>query len=366
MKKIISLISLICILTSVLLLSGCGFFEEEGGLMIREIKKTNEFEDGTTELTIYFTDEYTAPVKITIPPGKEGDPGNGIKDIKYEYDDSGKQTHLSIEFSGEGVKPIEFDIPDGKTITSITTGYNETLERYEAYFIFNGNSEDFVTMPLPEFSGIKSYTVTENPDNSVDILFEFNLIDSPLLVKIPAPKQGNGIASMVSREEGDRYYIDVTFTDPDAAPITLDFAKPVEPSRWTAYKGGPDSKPGAEPARAGDFRFDTSMKIIYVKGELGWERIIAFNDETSLPHEVRFYLNDGVSTSVYTQAYVNHGSYFSSTGRDIPVPTREGYEFRGWYTKAEITNEYTMSPFTDLTPVYDNLNLYAIWVEIKD
>lgn len=363
MKRIISLILLICTLT--LTLGGCGFFDEEGGMMISEIKKTNEFEDGTSELTIYFTDEYIDPVKITIPAGKEGEVGNGIADIKYEYNEEGKQTHLTIEFTKEGVKPIEFDIPDGKTITSITTDYNATLERYEAYFIFNGNAEDFVTMPLPEFSGIKSYEVVTNEDKSVDITFTFNIIEEPLKIHVPAPEKGNGIANIVSYEDETKYYLDITYTDPDTPVQTVDFNKPKEPSGWTAYNGAPDSKPGVEPAKVGDFWFDTGLKIIYVRGELGWERIIAFNDETSDPHEILFYWNDG-STKVYSQAYVNHGKYFSSTGKDIPIPTREGYEFRGWYTKAEITNEYVMVPFTDLTPVTDDIKLYAIWAEITE
>jgi len=361
MKKIISLVALLCVLASTLLLGGCGFFVEESGLLISEIKKTNEFEDGTTELTIYFTDEFVAPVKITIPPGKEGDVGNGIANIKHEYDEDGKQTHLTIEFTKEGVDPVEFDVPDGKTITSITSGYNEITGKFEAYFIFNGNEEDMVTMELPEFSGIKSYTSVTNDDQSVDITFEFNLLDEPLNVHIPAPEKGNGIASMASREENGVYYIDVTFTDPDVEPISLDFNKPADPNSWTAFHG---SYTHAENPRVGDYWFDMDAKTIHVRRDGYWELVIAFNDQ-STTHEVKFYLNDGVSTSIYTQAYVNHGSYFSSTGRDIPVPpTREGFEFAGWYTKAENINPAVNAPFTDLTPVNDNLNLYARWIEL--
>ena len=46
---------------------------------------------------------------------------------------------------------------------------------------------------------------------------------------------------------------------------------------------------------------------------------------------------------------------------DIPVPTRDGYEFCGWYAKRVITNPLTTSAFTDLTPISSNITLYAKW-----
>jgi uncharacterized repeat protein (TIGR02543 family) len=61
---------------------------------------------------------------------------------------------------------------------------------------------------------------------------------------------------------------------------------------------------------------------------------------------------------------VERGSYFSADGNgDIPIPTRPGYKFMGWYTKRSV-NPATMSPFTDFTPVFSDLTLYAIWEEI--
>ena len=372
MKRIISLISLICILTATLLLGGCGFIEEDTGMMIKEIKKTNEFEDGTSELTIYFTDDYYEPVKITIPPGKEGNEGNGIANITHEYDKENKTTHFTIDFSKAGVDDYTFDIPDGATITEIKPPYyDETTEKYYIHIILNGNEEEPVVIELPDFYYVESCSYEVLEDKSVDVTFHFNGDKDDWTFNIPAPQRGNGILDVngYESEDGLSYCIDVTFTDLDSEGKnlveTLVFPKPTEPSNWTAYDGSPDSKPGAEPAKVGDFWFDTLRKCIYVRGELGWERIISFNDETSDPHDIEFYLNDG-STKVYTQISVNHGKYFSSTGKDIPVPTPdecpEGYEFGGWYTKADNINPNVNTPFTDLTPVNDDLKLYARWI----
>ena len=56
---------------------------------------------------------------------------------------------------------------------------------------------------------------------------------------------------------------------------------------------------------------------------------------------------------------VDKNTYFVANYDEIPVPTREGYTFVGWYTKPE--KDATMSPLTDLTPICSDLYLYAIW-----
>ena len=57
---------------------------------------------------------------------------------------------------------------------------------------------------------------------------------------------------------------------------------------------------------------------------------------------------------------IPHGSYFAAQeGYTIPIPTRNGYDFVGWYTTKTITP--TSGKFTDLTPVMADLTLYAIW-----
>ena len=41
---------------------------------------------------------------------------------------------------------------------------------------------------------------------------------------------------------------------------------------------------------------------------------------------------------------------------NIPTPTYEGHSFMGWYTDS---NNVNAGQFTDLTPVFSDLKLYA-------
>ena len=49
----------------------------------------------------------------------------------------------------------------------------------------------------------------------------------------------------------------------------------------------------------------------------------------------------------------------------LPIPVRPGYTFGGWYHRAIPENgkpDATMGLFTDLTPVFSDLTLYAYWI----
>ena len=65
------------------------------------------------------------------------------------------------------------------------------------------------------------------------------------------------------------------------------------------------------------------------------------------------------------------GSYFRGgeyNNPEIPVPTREGYEFIGWYRYEKLPtnfNPYIHMPFNDFSVVAeDALHLYAQWKKI--
>ncbi len=78
---------------------------------------------------------------------------------------------------------------------------------------------------------------------------------------------------------------------------------------------------------------------------------------------VRFDVNEGnlpYGTAILYK--IKHGTYFASAGYQIPIPTRSGYNFKGWYTSKSVTP--ATGCFTDLTPVCGELTLYAIWEQI--
>lgn len=73
---------------------------------------------------------------------------------------------------------------------------------------------------------------------------------------------------------------------------------------------------------------------------------------TPTTYTVSFDLNYNGATGTPSSQTVNSGN--KATEPELPI--RDHFEFAGWYTNAECTDEYTFS-----TPVSENLTLYADW-----
>ena len=166
-------------------------------------------------------------------------------------------------------------------------------------------------------------------------------------------------SEITPKEEGKYYYIDVEYTNGETEQLKFE-----RPAKWENGSKKPDDDYGEN----GDYFFDTKHGKIYCKSGGIWAEAVDFNIEK---YTVIFDLNDDVDTpaSMPTSASifkVERGSYFSADGNgDIPIPVRAGYEFGGWYAKKHV-NELTMSPFTDFTPVFSDLTLYARWIPINN
>ena len=360
MKKNICRIFSLCLFVALFLTScsGGGFFTEEA-LQIASIESELMY-DGRTKITITYSDEGIDPYEFYIPKGEEGakgKEGNGIKEIIYEHDDDNRQTGVTIKFTDESLKPVSFKIPDGLSVVGIQEGIDPTTS--EPYIVFkysDGTLSNVMFLPKGEKgNGIKIFDVRTNDDKSVTIDIELDDGTTQNIV-VPAPEDGNGIKSISGAEEGQHYCIDVEYTNGETAQIKFE-----RPARW--YNGS--NKPLDDFGENGDYFFDTEHEKIYCKTGGMWNEVVDFKIEK---YKVIFDLNDEgdaylpTSTAIFK---VERGSYFSADGNgDIPIPTRPGYRFGGWYTK-RIVNEATMSPFTDFTPVFSNLTLYANWIPLS-
>jgi uncharacterized repeat protein (TIGR02543 family) len=81
-------------------------------------------------------------------------------------------------------------------------------------------------------------------------------------------------------------------------------------------------------------------------------------EDLNLTYIITYYLNGGGLDSE-----VENPGYYRSTDTDItlPVPTRRGYDFEGWYDNAELAG----SPVTDITQgSAGDKNFYAKWAII--
>ncbi len=382
MKRILSLICLICISLSVLSFTSCGFFDEETGKMISKIEKTAEFEDGSSEITIYYTDPYYKPEKFIVPAGKQGDAGISVLDVTSE-DGTNEQEGFTIvtitlsEKNPDGTyvkKP--FAIPDGKTIVDVYADVDDITGEDVIVFAFNGDSEP-ISMPMPEFNAVERMELVEDGNGGYALKVKYTLdaedAEMTTIGTIAAPV---GIDHVEGSEEDGKYVLYVHYTDGSVSePINFD--KPTDPNSWSTF----ETKPGDTVGRVGDFCFAEDENVIYSKVVEGegedrsefWKPVMTFVDK-STRHNVYFFKNDGTDGSndtYWKSESVLNGTYFSSTGKQVPVPTRnDGYKFVGWYTTSDYDyvkeNQAVMSSFTNFTPVNSELKLYAIWEPVSN
>ena len=348
--------------------SGCGgsFFEED----VLEIESiTSKVEaDGTTILKITYTDSTRRPDEFKIPKGAQG---NGIKEMITTKDESGSITNVTISFTEESMDPVSFDVKDGVSISGVVSRVDETTaETYLVVLFSDGTESEPFEMPKgEEGNGFSGFDKTDNEDGSITYYFHFSKSED-VVITIPAPQKGDegrGISSIIGSEENGYYVLNVKYTDGTTAdPIY--FNKPEDPNTWISTSEKPENTIG----KNGDYCFDGFHKIIYVKENGIWNKVVSFEDSTDY-YFVTFDLNDsndgGVVASMpegsFTTYVITRNTYFIDNGyTSIPIPIREGYKFLGWYRTKDVT--VVNGAFTDLTPILSDLTLYAQWEKIVE
>ncbi len=363
MKKLRLFALGLCILLMLPVMTGCasGFLVEEEGVFIQSITH-DLMEDGSTRITITYTDEEMKPSVFYIPKGQEGVVGKdgvGIHEITYDHDEEENKTFVTITYTDVNQKPTTFPIPDGVSVTGVTTDVDTlTGEKYIIFSYSNGDASDRIILPSGA-DGIGILTIDQevNPEDK-SVKLTINLTDGSFVdVMIPPPQTGNGIASIATRYDDEYYWLDIAYTN--GTTQSVNFPRPEDPNSWSQSS----RMPGMSEGKDGDFVFDSFHKKIYTKVNGAWILAVDFTnaEETYI---ITFDLNDDGDAYMPDDAQpsyaVEKGSNFASGGYDIPVPVRDGYTFKGWYTKKQV-NLATMSSFTDLTAVYSDLKLYALW-----
>lgn len=380
MRKILGLfLGIGAITASVVAASSCSSFlkkDSDNYLAIASVDVDVDEETGTTIVTIKYNDNKRQPTIIEIPKGEKGETGVGI--TGFEVDDkSDPLNNIIIVHLTD--KDESFKLAKGTKITNIESFEVDPEEDPDhagqiCIEITVSDSEEphvFYVEKGKDAPVITSVELANNEDTG-DLELVLHLSDDST-IKCNAMQirgeDGNGIQDIIAKEDDNGYHITFVFTKEDEEgnkEKTLDFSKPSQPNTWRSGVGSPEGKYGEkDKVIAGDFYFDTQGCNIWEYDGSKWNLVATLNDR-SKQYTVTFDLNDefdgGPSASLPgpDEYKIPSGLYFAATPYEIPIPTRgDDYEFLGWSTKSKktVVNGY----FTDLTPVYTNLTLYAIW-----
>jgi len=385
MKKIFKgmLLSLLLISSSASL-SGCFGFGDEA-MEISSIT-TVTLENGDIQVIITYVDEDTKPTTFVVPKGdsgEDGKDGNGIKEITYTQSEDKQTTLVNIAFTQENVDPVEVKVPNGVSVTGIDQTFDEETQLTTLIVNFSdGTKSDPILIPKGEKGdkgedGISVLGMEQQINRDYSVTLTFKMSDgNDVVVEIPAPQKGedgeNGkdgreISAIVSRfdKELDKYVYTVTYNDESTTEFEVE-----RQNKWFTE----DYKPTKDDGINGDLWYDVNAQIIYIKESNSWKEAINFEILQQESYTVRFELNDSKkepgempNTILKYEEFdeLEKGTCFASERITVPVPTREGYEFIGWYATKDKLNP-TYGAFTDMTPIMSDLVLYARWVKIED
>lgn len=365
MKKIKKLLLAgLALLTFPLLsLTSCSGFFKTDVVMIEDIVATT-LSDGNLQLTITFTDDARDPITVIVPQGK---PGNGIESITQEPNSTNTGTIITITYTDDNMAPLTFEVTNGVSISNI----EETIDPETGNGILNvtlSNGETLTfTIPKGEDGkdGNSITNVSQETDENGNITLTFSFSErEDFTVVIPSGKQGEqgvSITNITLEQRGDKY----VFTFYYSNGLVQTFDNIDKPATWLSGNGNPNDNntTGYE----GDFYFDLARYRIYRHNGTSWV-LIADLDETGQKevHTVTFDFNDkddGSTEAILISGErlyeIENGRYFASYSMSLPIVAREGYEFMGWYSSPNYN--VTMGAFTDMTPVYNDINLYARW-----
>lgn len=363
MKKISKyFLSLILLVSFIFILVGCGSFtDEEQTKVISSIERI--VEDGVAKIVIRYEDSEIAPDKFELPKGENG---SGIKSVITTEKEDGTGKILKIYFTDESISPVVFELSNGRSIAGIESEVNEEDGQIYMWVKYNDEttSEKFLLPKGEDGVGFTGYDFETHEDGSQTYYFHFSNDTPDVVIEIPAPQKGNGIKSIVSSEDGEQYILIINYTNGESEEVK--FNKPKSPSKWLSGSSVPSSNEGDN----GDYYFDTFHKVIYTKEAGNWIEVVRFDDGQEICR-VRFDLNDtldgGVPAKMPADARLSYmvrkNTYFDNNGYgSIPIPTRDGYIFKGWYKTKNVSA--ISSSFTDFTIILSDLELYAIWEKI--
>lgn len=373
-KRIISSLFLFLSIT----LSSCSLFGgTDEGLMIERVESTMG-ENGSTLVTMYFTDEDVEPLTFEIPRGETGEigpigaTGLGIKEITSRQSEDGLNTILTIIFTSEDVPNQEITVPNGVSIVSPVSSYDPETNITTVYFILSDGTDTSANPIQIENGkdGIGIADINQETDDEGNIIITITYTDPSMgengqtVITIPYKngEDGRGISTILTNTIDNVFYVTIFYTDntsQELDPIPLP-----QVNKWISGHGAPNNLVIQESIQ-GDYYFDLDNYIIYMFDGTNFVEIINLTLDNTVTKQctVTFDPNGGYfSTQTLGKIQVKYGSTIDIAS--IPYCAKEGFSFAGYYTTPEGPANPLSGKLTDLTPIYSDITFYAQYEEI--
>lgn len=358
-----------------LTLSGCGFF---GSTELGIASITTEEKDDKLYMVITYTDELLEPSYFELAQGEDGARGNGIAEIITDITTKPGYTLVTVKYTDTSLHDEKFELPHGVSIDNVTVeakvdaegnplvDENGELTGEEELVITFTSGKEPIRIPYAKPQDGKDGREIELRTNETHIQWRYSGEDDEAwqdLIPIEGLKgeDGKSIADVTAgTTEDSSQYVIFIYYEGSIDPVPITFPAPKEPAQWHTGNSYPPSNLG----KVGDFYLDkTNAKIYQKQSEHNWGDAIVSFGSPNADCTVTFKVSD-VKGSIKgsSELTLKYGTYFYGSGMNIPtVDAFDGYDFIGWST-SENPNE-TNGYFTDLTPVYGNITLYAVFQE---
>ena len=347
-------------------LASCAFFDDGGGAQIKEVTPRYDETTGNTIITITFTDEEMEPVTFIVPRGISGKDGVSIKNITSKMLSDGKSIELTISYTDSSVENTVISVPvlEGKGVKEVLVDKDEDGNTTIQFTYTDESKGPVITIPKgKDGNGIASFEVN-GPDSDGNTTITVTLDDGTKKeFTVSNGRDGVSVSNITydaNKSDATHYVLTITYTDGYTEEVTLDRPRS---TRWFTGTTTPDNDSAASSqAVEGDFFLNRINGYVYQKMSDGsWTFLFGMKaDDSSVGKEVyhTVFFDPGLGkingNSGILMATALEGKTMPLS--NIPTPTYEGHSFMGWYT--DLTN-VNAGRFTDLTPVFSDLKLYA-------
>ena len=348
-------------------LTSCSFFDTGNGTQISNVETKYDEKTGNTIITISFTNDDMTPVSFTIPQGIAGKDGVSIKNVSSILSSDGTSVILTISYSDPNIENTVISVPvlQGKGIKEVLVNKDENGNTTIQFVYTDNSTSSKITIPNgKDGNGIENFEVSD-ADKNGEITITVSFTDGN--TKTFKIKNGVSIYKITYNEEKSddtHYVLTITYTDGYSEDVSLD--RPKSNIWYTGTTAPEDDSTASSKAEDGDFYLNKLNGYVYQKDSNGtWNYLFSMKAESSSKdtyYTVYFDPGEGKinGKNNIIASYVSEGKTMRCS--QIPIPEYEGYTFLGWYTDL---NNVNSGKFTDLTPVFNDISLYAKYEKIQ-